>query len=129
MFLMLLNCLLYTSDIYAAGDAVEVKNFVTGEQTLISLAGPANKQGRIAADNICGRNSTFKGSLGSSVLKMFDMTAASAGINEKTAKESGIEYDKVVTYSVSHASYYPGATNMTIKTLFSPCLLYTSRCV
>lgn len=72
------------------------------------------------ADNICGRNSTFKGSLGSSVLKMFDMTAASAGINEKTAKESGIEYDKVVTYSVSHASYYPGATNMTIKTLFSP---------
>ena len=107
-------------DIYAAGDAVEVKNFVTGEQTLISLAGPANKQGRIAADNICGRNSTFKGSLGSSVLKMFDMTAASAGINEKTAKESGIEYDKVVPYSVSHASYYPGATNMTIKTLFSP---------
>ena len=107
-------------DIYAAGDAVEVKNFVTGERTLVSLAGPANKQGRIAADNICGRHSTFKGSQGSSVLKMFDMTAASTGINEKTAKESGISYDKVVTYSVSHAAYYPGATNMTVKTLFSP---------
>lgn len=107
-------------DIYAVGDAVEVTHFVTGRQTLIPLAGPANKQGRIAADNICGKDRRYHGSQGSSVLKLFDMTVAATGINEKTAKAAGIRYDKAVTFSASHATYYPGADNMTIKTLFDP---------
>lgn len=108
------------SDIYAVGDAVEVKHFVTGAKALISLAGPANKQGRIAADNICGRDSRFTGSQGSSIIKIFGMTAAVTGINEKTAKAAGIPFDKVITMPPSHATYYPGARNMTIKTLFHP---------
>lgn len=107
-------------DIYAVGDAVQIKNFVTGEDALISLAGPANKQGRIAADNICGIRSEYTGGQGSSVIKLFDMTVASTGINEKVASDLGLEYDKAVTYSASHATYYPGATDMTIKTLFVP---------
>lgn len=107
-------------DIYAVGDAVEVRHFVTGSETLIPLAGPANKQGRIAADNICGRDSRYKGSQGSSVLKLFDMTVAATGINEDAAKKAGIEYDKVITFTASHATYYPGASNMTVKTLFHP---------
>ena len=107
-------------DIYAVGDAVQIKNFVTGEDALISLAGPANKQGRIAADNICGIRSEYTGGQGSSVIKLFDMTAASTGINEKTAAALGLEYDKAVTYSASHATYYPGATDMTVKTIFVP---------
>ena len=107
-------------DIYAVGDAVQVQHFVTGEHTLISLAGPANKQGRIAADHICGRRSAYTGALGTSVLKLFDLTAASTGLNEKQARAAGVAYDKVVTYSASHASYYPGARNMTVKTLFDP---------
>ena len=74
---------------------MEVRHYITGEKALISLAGPANKQGRIAADNICGGDSRYPGSLGSSVIKVFDMTAASAGINERTAKQTGIDYDKV----------------------------------
>lgn len=108
------------NDIYAVGDAVEVSHFITGTKTVIPLAGPANKQGRIAADNIAGLDSHYKGSLGSSVIKLFDMTAASTGLNEKTAKAEGITYDKVVNFSPSHAAYYPGAKNMTIKTLFDP---------
>ena len=76
-------------DIYAAGDAVEVEHQITGEKTLISLAGPANRQGRIAADNICGGDSRYPGSQGSSIVKLFDMTAASTGINEKTAVQLG----------------------------------------
>lgn len=108
------------SDIYAVGDAVQIKNFVTGEDALISLAGPANKQGRIAADNICGIRSEYTGGQGSSVIKLFDMTVASTGINEKNASELGLEYDKAVTYSASHATYYPGATDMTIKTIYVP---------
>ncbi|PWL70996.1 MAG: CoA-disulfide reductase [Clostridiales bacterium] len=107
-------------DIYAVGDATEAVRYVTGEKALIPLAGPANKQGRIAADNICGKDSRYKGSLGTSVLKLFDMTIAAAGINEAMAKNAGISYDKVVTFSAAHAAYYPGATNMTIKTLFDP---------
>lgn len=105
-------------DIYAVGDAVEVHHFVTRQKALISLAGPANKQGRIAANNICGIEDTFAGSQGSAVLKAFDMTVAVTGINEKIAKAAGIAYDKVVTFSPSHATYYPGANNMTVKTLF-----------
>ena len=111
-----------TSDpnIYAVGDAVQVKNYVSGQDALIALAGPANKQGRIAADNICGRDSVFRGSQGSSVIKLFDMTVASTGLNEAAAKAAGIPCDKVVSFSPSHATYYPGANNMTIKTVFDP---------
>ena len=105
-------------DIYAVGDAVQVKHFVTGEAALISLAGPANKQGRIAADNICGGDSRFSGSLGSSVIKLFDMTAASTGINERTAKAAGIDCGKVYLSPSSHAGYYPGGRVMTMKVLF-----------
>lgn len=105
-------------DIYAVGDAVEVSHFVTGNKSLISLAGPANKQGRIAADNICGGNSMFKGTQGSSVIKIFEMTGAVTGINEKTAEAAGIVYDKVVLSPVSHAAYYPGGQTMYMKVLY-----------
>ena len=105
-------------DIYAVGDAVQIKNFVTEKDTLISLAGPANKQGRIAADNICGGDSHYKGGQGSSVIKIFDMTAAATGINEKTAKSLGINIDKVILSPMSHAGYYPGGSIMTLKVLF-----------
>lgn len=106
------------SDIYAVGDAVEVTHFVSGKKAVISLAGPANKQGRIAADNICGINSTYKGSQGSSVLKLFDMTIASTGCTEKTARLYGYDYDYVILTAASHASYYPGARSMIIKVIF-----------
>ena len=105
-------------DIYAVGDAVQIKKAVSGEEDLISLAGPANKQGRIAADNICGGNSHFTGSQGSSVLKLFGLTAASTGINEKAAQAAGIAYDKVVLFPASHAAYYPGARSMAMKVLY-----------
>ena len=105
-------------DIYAVGDAVQIRNFVTGADTLISLAGPANKQGRIAADNICGGDSRYTGGQGSSIIKVFDMTAAVTGINEKTATSLGIETDKVILSPMSHAGYYPGGRLMTMKVLF-----------
>lgn len=105
-------------DIYAVGDAVQIPHFITGKDTLISLAGPANKQGRIAADNICGGNSRFTNGQGSSIIKIFDLTAASTGINERTAKESGIDFDKVILSPMNHAGYYPGGTMMTLKVLF-----------
>lgn len=105
-------------DIYAAGDAVEITDFVTGQPVMVPLAGPANKQGRIAADNICGIPSEYKGVQGSSILKVFDLTVASTGINEKTAKKLNIDYEKSFTYSANHAGYYPGAVNMSIKTIF-----------
>ena len=105
-------------DIYAAGDAVQVKNFVTGEDALISLAGPANKQGRIIADNVCGLDSRYNGSQGSSVIKVFDMTAALTGINERTAKAMGIDADTVILSPMSHAGYYPGGKVMTMKVVF-----------
>lgn len=105
-------------DIYAVGDAVQIKNFVTDEDTLISLAGPANKQGRIAADNICGGDSHYTGGQGSSVIKIFNMTAATTGINEKTAKSLGIAADKVILSPMNHAGYYPGGKVMTLKVLF-----------
>ena len=105
-------------DIYAVGDAVEVHHRITGQKALISLAGPANKQGRIAADNICGGNSSYKGSQGSSVIKIFDMTVATTGLNEQAAKQAGIDCDKVYLSPSSHASYYPGGTMMTMKVLF-----------
>ena len=105
-------------DIYAAGDAVQVKHYVTGEDALISLAGPANKQGRIIADNICGGDSRYLGSLGSSVIKVFDMTAAATGINETNARKAGLDIDKVVLSPMSHAGYYPGGKLMTMKVVF-----------
>lgn len=105
-------------DIYAVGDAVQVKNYVTGEDALISLAGPANKQGRIAADNICGGDSRYFGSDGTSVIKVFDMTAATTGISETAAKEAGIDADKVILSPMSHAGYYPGGKVMTMKVIF-----------
>lgn len=107
------------SDIYAVGDAVTVKNYITGLPAFIPLAGPANKQGRIAADNICGLHSEYNGTQGSSVLKIFDMTVAATGLNEKTASAEGIDFDKTYTYSASHASYYPGASMMSVKVLWN----------
>lgn len=105
-------------DIYAVGDAIEVKDFVSGKTAFIPLAGPANKQGRIAADNVCGLDSCYTGTQGSAVLKLFDMTVATTGLNEKTAKATGMDYDKTYIYSASHASYYPGAKNMSIKAIW-----------
>ena len=105
-------------DIYAAGDAVQVKHYVTGEDALLSLAGPANKQGRIIADNICGGDSRYLGSQGSSVIKVFDMTAATTGINETNAKKAGWNVDKVILSPMSHAGYYPGGKVMTMKVVF-----------
>ena len=105
-------------DIYAVGDAVQVRNFITGEHAFIPLAGPASKQGRIAADNICGITSEYKGSQGSSVLKLFDMTVAVTGLNEAMARAADIDYDKTYIYSASHATYYPGASLMCLKVLW-----------
>ena len=105
-------------DIYAVGDAVQVKHYVTGQEALISLAGPANRQGRIAADNICGGDSRYPGSQGSSVIKVFDMTAASTGLNETNAKKAGLDVDKVILSPMSHAGYYPGGRLMTLKVVF-----------
>jgi rhodanese-related sulfurtransferase len=106
-------------DIYAVGDAVEVKDFNTGEQTLVALAGPANRQARIAADNIAGRDSAFRGTQGTSIIKLFGATAAWTGINEKTLKRLGDDdYEKVYLYPNSHAGYYPGAKPIAMKVLF-----------
>ena len=107
-------------DIYAVGDAVEVKDFVTGLPTMTALAGPANKQGRIAADNALGRKSMFRGTLGSTVVKIFDLTIASTGTNEKVLKRNNIPYLVSFTHSGSNASYYPGSAMMAIKLIFSP---------
>lgn len=106
------------SDIYAVGDAVEVKHYITGGKALISLAGPANKQGRIAADNICGIESVYRGTQGSSVIKLFDLTVATTGINEAAAIKAGLSYEKLVLSPASHAGYYPGGRIMTIKLLY-----------
>ena len=105
-------------DVYAVGDAVEVRHFITGEKAVISLAGPANRQGRIAAENIAGGDSRYPGSMGSSILKLFDLTAASTGINERTAKAAGIDCEKVYLSPANHAGYYPGGRVMTMKVLY-----------
>lgn len=105
-------------DIYAVGDAVEVRDFVTNRPAFIPLAGPANKQGRIAADQIVGLDSAYTGTQGSAVLKLFDMTIATTGLSEKSAQAAGLAYDKTYTYSASHASYYPGGSNMSVKVLW-----------
>ncbi|MBQ5766724.1 MAG: CoA-disulfide reductase [Burkholderiaceae bacterium] len=112
---------LQTSDesIWAVGDAVEVHHRVSNQKTLISLAGPANKMGRMAADNIMGAHRRYNGSLGSSVLKLFDLTAATTGLNEKSAQAAGIDYEKIVLCPANHAGYYPGGRAMTMKVLFN----------
>ncbi len=107
-------------DIFAVGDAVEVKDFITGLPALTALAGPANKQGRIAAENALGRRSAFKGTIGTSVVQVFDITVASTGANEKRLLQRNIPYLISYTHSGSHASYYPGAAMMAIKLIFSP---------
>lgn len=107
------------SDIFAGGDSVEVKSFVSGEDVLIPLAGPANRQGRIIADNIFGINSVYKKSQGTSVLKVFDYTVAAVGYNEKLLKREGIPYWKILTFGNSHAGYYPDATSTFYKLLFN----------
>ncbi|NMA08268.1 MAG: FAD-dependent oxidoreductase [Clostridiales bacterium] len=116
---------LRTSDpnIYAVGDVIEVEDFILKDRTMIPLAGPANKQGRIAADNIAGAQETYKGTQGTSVAKVFDLTAASTGANEKTLLKRGLvkgsDYESIIITQNSHASYYPGAVPMTLKLLFS----------
>lgn len=105
--------------IYAVGDAVEVQDFVANTPAFIPLAGPANKQGRIAADNIAGFPSEYTGTQGSAVLKLFDMTVATTGLNEKSAQAAGIDYDKTYIYSAPHATYYPGGTSMSVKALWN----------
>ncbi|WP_283171692.1 FAD-dependent oxidoreductase [Curtanaerobium respiraculi] len=104
--------------IYAVGDAVQVKNRITGEDVAIPLAGPANKQGRIAADNICGIESTYKGSIGSSVMKFFNLTIASCGLTTRAAEQAGIDFDFVITNPTQHATYYPGAQYFMLKVLY-----------
>ncbi|MEI8597870.1 FAD-dependent oxidoreductase [Vibrio sp. M60_M31a] len=116
------NEYMQTSDpsIYAVGDAVEEKDFVTGEPTLVPLAGPANRQGRMAADNMLGRSETYQGTQGTAICKIFDLAVASTGKNEKQLKRAGIDYDKVYVHTASHASYYPGAEVVSFKMLFDP---------
>lgn len=106
-------------DIFAVGDAVEVKDFVTGQWTLIPLAGPANRQGRIAAEVIAGRDSCFRGTQGTAVIGLFGKTIAWTGVNEKTLRQRGeTDYEKIFIYPNSHAGYYPGAKPITIKVIF-----------
>ena len=108
------------SDIYAAGDVIEIKNAVTGQKALVPLAGPANKQGRTAADNILGREEKYTGTIGTSIMKFFNMTAASTGVNEKYLKKQDINYKSLFIIKADHAGYYPGASDIYFKILFEP---------
>lgn len=109
------------ADIYALGDAVEVRHLVTGQPALIPLAGPANKQGRIVADNIVfGNKKKYPGSIGTSIAKVFDLTVAAAGANAKLLQRNNIPYISSYTHGASHAGYYPGAVPLSIKILFAP---------
>lgn len=105
-------------DIYALGDAILVKHFVTGQDVSIALAGPANRQGRIVADNIMKKGKTYKGSFGTSVIKVFSLTGASTGLNERSIKVLGKKYEKMYLHPNDHANYYPGATPISIKLLY-----------
>ena len=117
---IVVSAAMQTSDpaIYAVGDAVEVEDFIDKSRTMIPLAGPANKQGRIAADNIAGLGRTYKGTQGTSILKLFDMTVGATGLNESAAGQAGLDCDKVYLLADSHAGYYPGAQSMSVKVLF-----------
>lgn len=106
------------ANVYAVGDAVEVTDYVNGTQTAIPLAGPANKQGRIAADNVCGLGSVYKGTQGTSIIKVFGLTGAATGNNEKTLSRLGIPYHVTYVHPNSHASYYPGALPLSLKLIF-----------
>jgi len=116
------NEYLQTSDpsIYAIGDVIEVKDFVTGDQVMIPLAGPANKQGRIVADNLTGNKAIYNGSMGTSVAKVFDYTVGSTGNNEKTLIRKNIKYKAIHIHPGSHAGYYPGSSSIAMKLLFDP---------
>ncbi len=105
-------------DIYALGDAVKIKNCVTEDMSYISLAGPANKQARVVANNICGKETSYDGSIGSSILKIFDYNLGITGINEATCKNSNIQYKTIILSPFSHATYYPGANMLTIKAIY-----------
>jgi NADPH-dependent 2,4-dienoyl-CoA reductase/sulfur reductase-like enzyme/rhodanese-related sulfurtransferase len=107
-------------DIYAVGDAVEVRDFVTGEPVNIPLAGPANRQGRLAADAICGRTVAYRGSQGTAIVKVFGLAAAQVGQTEMQIKAAGSLYRKIYVYPTQHPSYYPGAATLTVKLLFTP---------
>jgi NADPH-dependent 2,4-dienoyl-CoA reductase/sulfur reductase-like enzyme/rhodanese-related sulfurtransferase len=107
-------------DIYAVGDAIEITDFVTGEPTQVPLAGPANRQGRIAADNIFGRAVTYRGTQGTAIVGFFDRTAALTGASEKVLKRANLPYRKVYVHPMHHAGYFPGAEAMTLKVLFHP---------
>ena len=111
-----------TSDpnIYAVGDAVEVSELVTGDKALIPLAGPANRQGRIAADNILGRDSSYGRTQGTAICKVFDLSVGVTGLNEKALKRLGRAYEKIHIHPAHHAGYYPGAAQMSLKILFDP---------
>ena len=111
-----------TSDpaIYAVGDAVEVTDFIGGFETLIPLAGPANRQGRIAADNICGKKSVYRNTQGTAICKVFNLAVATTGMNEKNLKRAGLSYEKIYVHPANHAGYYPGATQISLKLLFAP---------
>jgi CoA-disulfide reductase len=119
---ILVDSYLRTSDehIYAIGDAIEVRDFITNIQTIIPLAGPANRQGRIVADTIAGKPTPYKGILGTAIAKVFDLTIATTGANEKTLRRMGLPYRTVHTHPVSHAAYYPGSRPMSLKLLFHP---------
>lgn len=106
--------------IYAVGDAIEDNDFVTGKPGLVPLAGPANRQGRMAADNIFGRNKSYQSTQGTAICKVFDLAVASVGKNEKQLKKDSIEYQKVYVHTASHASYYPGAETVSLKLIYSP---------
>ncbi|HBR34161.1 MAG TPA: hypothetical protein DD734_05980, partial [Firmicutes bacterium] len=116
------NSSLQTSDpdIYAVGDAIEVESGISGEKTYIPLAGPANRQGRLVADAIAGREVKYEGAIGTSIVKVFDLTAASVGLTEDFLKQSGREYLASITHPWSHATYYPGSSQLDIKLLFTP---------
>jgi len=106
-------------DIYAIGDAIEVRDFVLDKPVLIPLAGPANKQGRMVADNICGINRRYAGTQSTAILKVFDLTAAMTGANEKSLAKTNLQYEKVYVHPANHVGYYPGAKQMHIKVLFT----------
>ncbi|MEC6815296.1 FAD-dependent oxidoreductase [Photobacterium toruni] len=116
------NAQMQTSDpaIFAVGDAIEETDFVTQQQTVIPLAGPANRQGRIAANNMLGRHDSYQGTQGTSICKVFDLAIAATGKNEKQLKRNGIRFEKVYVHTASHASYYPGAETVSFKMLFDP---------
>jgi NADPH-dependent 2,4-dienoyl-CoA reductase/sulfur reductase-like enzyme len=105
-------------DVYAVGDVTEIVDFITKDKGYIPLAGPANKQARAVADHICGNPTVYTGTQGTGILRCFDLTIGTTGMTEARAKQLGIDYEKSYTYSSSHASYYPGATSMSIKIVF-----------